>query len=76
MNKELIGEHFVNLHDLSFEQAEKVLLVQKQKKNKKKKFGEIAIELGFLEPKKLDEYLGNPLTIIKQMEVGGIEPPS
>ena len=57
MNKELIGEHFVNLHDLSFEQAEKVLSVQKQKKFKKKKFGEIAIELGFLEPKKLDEYL-------------------
>ena len=57
MNKELIGEHFVNLHDLSFEQAEKVLSVQKQKKNRKKKFGKIAIELGFLEPKKLDEYL-------------------
>ncbi len=58
MNKELIGEHFVNLHDLSFEQAEKVLKVQK--KNKKKKFGEIAIELGFLELKKLDEYLEEP----------------
>ena len=57
MNKELIGEHFVNLHDLSFEQAEKVLSVQKHKKNRKKKFGEIAIELGFLEPEKLDEYL-------------------
>ena len=60
MNKELIGEHFVNLQDLSFEQAEKVLYVQKQKKNRKKKFGEIAIELGFLEHKKLDEYLDNP----------------
>jgi len=59
MNKELIGEYFVNLHDLSFEQAEKVLSVQKQKKNRKKKFGEIAIELGFLEIKKLDEYLEN-----------------
>ncbi|MCK5673714.1 MAG: hypothetical protein KAH95_10065 [Spirochaetales bacterium] len=55
MNKELIGEHFVNLHDLSFEQAEKVLKVQKR--NKKKKFGEIAIDLGFLESKKLNEYL-------------------
>ena len=52
---ELIGEHFVNLKDLSFEQAEKVLQVQK--KNKKKKFGEIAVELGFLEPKKLDKYM-------------------
>jgi hypothetical protein len=57
MKQELIGEHFVNLHDLSFEQAEKVIKVQK--KNKKKKFGEIAIELGFLELKKLDEYLDN-----------------
>ena len=55
---ELIGEHFVNLKDLSFEQAEKVLLVQK--KNKKKKFGEIAVELGFLEPRKLDNYLDEP----------------
>ncbi len=63
MNKELIGEHFVNLHDLSFEQAEKVLKVQK--KNKKKKFGEIAIELGFLEPKKIDEYLDNTSILSK-----------
>lgn len=59
MSKELIGEHFVNLHDLSFEQAEKVLQVQKQKKNRKKKFGQIAVELGFLETIKLDEYLDN-----------------
>ena len=58
MEKELIGEHFVNLHDLSFEQAEKVLRVQK--KNRKKKFGEIAVELGFLELKKLDKYLEEP----------------
>lgn len=55
---ELIGEHFVNLKDLSFEQAEKVLRVQKT--NKKKKFGEIAVELGFLEPKKLESYLDEP----------------
>ena len=55
---ELIGEHFINLKDLSFEQAEKVLQVQK--KNKKKKFGEIAVELGFLEIKKLDKYLKEP----------------
>jgi hypothetical protein len=60
MNKELIGEYFVNLHDLSFEQAEKVLQVQKLKKNRKKMFGEIAIDLGFLESKRLDEYLDNP----------------
>ena len=59
MKKELIGEHFVNLHDLSFEQAEEVLKIQK--KNKKKKFGEIAIRLGFLAPKKLNEYLKDPI---------------
>ncbi|MCK5201825.1 MAG: hypothetical protein KAR21_25905 [Spirochaetales bacterium] len=59
MKRELIGEHFVNLHDLSFEQAEKVLRVQK--KNKKRKFGEIAVKLGFLELKKLDKYLDGPL---------------
>ena len=58
MKRELIGEHFVNLHDLSFEQAEKVLRVQK--KNKKMKFGEIAVELGFLQLKKLDKYLDDP----------------
>ena len=58
MNKELIGEHFVNLHNLSFEQAEKVF--REHKKNKKKKFGEIAVELGFLEFPKLDVYLENP----------------
>lgn len=57
---ELIGEHFVNLKDLSFEQAEKILQVQKQKKNKKKKFGEIAIELGFLEPREVNDYLEEP----------------
>jgi len=57
---ELIGEHFVNLKDLSFEQAEKVLQVQKYKKNRKKKFGEIAIELGFLEPGEVKEYLAEP----------------
>lgn len=55
---ELIGEHFVNLNDLSFEQAEEVLRIQK--KNRKKKFGVIAVELGFLEPKMLDEYLDKP----------------
>ena len=59
---ELIGEHFVNLKDLSFEQAEKVLSVQK--KNKKKKFGEIAVELGFLELKNLDKYLEEPLDTV------------
>jgi len=63
MNKELIGEHFVNLHDLSFEQAEKVLHVQKQKKNRKKKFGQIAIELGFLEQKKIVEYLDSSAAV-------------
>ena len=56
---ELIGEYFVNLKDLSFEQAEKVLRVQK--KNKKKEIGEIAVELGFLEHEKPDKYIEVPL---------------
>ncbi len=59
MNREFIGEHFINLNDLSFEQAEKVLQIQKQKKNRKKKFGEIAIELGYLAPEKISDYLEN-----------------
>lgn len=54
---ELTGEHFVNLNDLSFEQAEEVLRVQK--KNKKMKFYEIAIKLGFLKPKISDKYPDN-----------------
>lgn len=57
MKKEHIDKHFVNLHDLSFEQAERVLKVQK--KNKKKKFGEIAIELGFLEIQRIDDFHDN-----------------
>lgn len=58
MHELIIGEHFVNLKDLSFEQAEKILRFQK--KNKEKKFGEIAVELGFLEPKKLNKFLDEP----------------
>ena len=66
---ELIGEHFVNLKDLSFEQAEKVLQMQKYKKNRKKKFGEIAIELGFLEPSEVKEYLADPFSQKKKLEI-------
>ncbi len=57
MNKKFIGECFVNLKDLSFEQAEKILQVQKYKINRKKNFEEIAVELGFLEPGEAKEYL-------------------
>jgi len=45
--KEKIGERLVKLDILSFEQAERILKIQK--KNPKKKFGEIAVELGFIE---------------------------
>ena len=53
--KELIGEHFVNLQDLSFDQAEEVLRIQQ--KDRSRKFGEIAVELGYLEPRKLENFL-------------------
>ena len=58
--RELIVEYFVNLKDLSFEQAEKILQVQNYKKNRKKKIGEIALELGFLEPGEVHEYIKEP----------------
>ncbi len=51
METDLYTEHFVSLKDLSFEQAEKILQVQKQKKFRRKKVWEIAVDLGFLDPK-------------------------
>lgn len=43
---EKIGQHLVRLEYLSFDQAEEVLKFQKDNPNKK--FGEIAIELGYV----------------------------
>ena len=55
MNKR-IGEYFVSLNILSFEQAEKILKVQNEYPDKK--FGEIAVQLGYLDQRDVEEYLG------------------
>ena len=55
MNKR-IGEYFVSLNILSFEQAEKILKVQNEYPNKK--FGDIAVQLGYLNQRDVEEYLG------------------
>ncbi|MCK5200517.1 MAG: hypothetical protein KAR21_19315 [Spirochaetales bacterium] len=55
MNKK-IGEYFVSLNVLSFEQAEKILKVQNEYPDKK--FGEIAVQLDYLDQKEVEEYLG------------------
>ncbi len=54
MNKR-IGEHFIGLNRLSFEQCEKVL--QYQKNNPHMKFGEISVELGYLEQDEVNKYI-------------------
>ncbi len=53
--KKRIGDYFVGLNQLSFEQCEEVL--KYQKKNPHMKFGEISIELGYLSEKDIQEYL-------------------
>ena len=55
MNKR-IGEYFVSLNILSFEQAEKILKVQNEYPNKK--FRDIAVQLGYLDQRDVEEYLG------------------
>lgn len=52
MSNEKIGEQFIRLELLSFEQAEIVLQYQEMHKNMK--FGEIAMELGFLEKEQIE----------------------
>ncbi|MCK5153568.1 MAG: hypothetical protein KAQ93_04355 [Spirochaetales bacterium] len=51
-----IGEYFVSLNILSFEQAEKILEIQKDHPNKK--FGEIAVQLSYLDHNEVEDYLG------------------
>lgn len=52
--KEKIGERLIRLDLLSFEQAEMIL--QYQQENPQKKFGDIAVELGFLEEEQINQY--------------------
>lgn len=52
---EKIGQYFVRLEILSFEQAEEVIKTQQSEPHKK--FGEIAIELGYITPEDLKGFL-------------------
>ena len=53
--EEKIGQYFIRLELLSFEQAEHVL--KEQSNNKNKKFGEIALELGYITNEDIREYI-------------------
>ncbi|MDC7125913.1 MAG: hypothetical protein PQJ46_10105 [Spirochaetales bacterium] len=52
--KEKIGEHFLKLDLLSFEQAEEILIEQKTT-SPHKKFGEIALAKGYISKEDLEE---------------------
>ena len=53
--REKIGQYLVRLDYLSFEQAEEVLRVQQE--NPGRKFGDIAVELEFIDREILEEYI-------------------
>lgn len=57
--KEKIGEQLIRLDMLSFEQAEEILRYQEI--HPEKKFGDIAVELGFLDADQIGNYENNPL---------------
>jgi len=52
---EKTGQYFMRLDLLSFEQAEEILKIQRD--CPEKKFGEIAIETGFISPADLNDFL-------------------
>ena len=56
--KEKIGEYFVRLDLLSFEQASEILKIQSSS-SPHKKFGEIALELGYITLEDLDNAARN-----------------
>lgn len=53
--REKIGQYLVRLDYLSFEQAEEVVRIQQE--NPGRKFGEIAVELGYIDRDILEEYI-------------------
>jgi hypothetical protein len=55
--KEKIGENLVRLGKMKKEDAENVLRVQRDKYSYSRRFGEIAVEMGILDQKTLDDYL-------------------
>ena len=57
--KERIGEAMIRLGKMTKEQAREVLHLQKEKYHYNKRFGEIALELMYINRATLDEYLGD-----------------
>jgi len=55
--KERIGEGLVRLGKMKKEDAENVLRAQRDKYSYSRRFGEIAVEMGILDQKTLDDYL-------------------
>jgi len=53
--KERIGEYFAGIQMLSLEHIEKIM--EYQSEHPGLKFGEIAVTLGYLEQRDIDEYL-------------------
>lgn len=51
---EKIGQYLIRLELLSFEQAEEILSIQMS--NPEKKFGEIAIDLGYINSEDIEEW--------------------
>jgi len=56
-SKEKIGETFVRLGKMKKEDVKKILRVQRDKYSFSRRFGEIALEMGMLDQKTLDDYL-------------------
>ncbi len=52
---EKIGQYLIRLDLLSFEQAEKVLNIQVEQSHKR--FGEIAMELGYITDEDLEDFI-------------------
>lgn len=52
---EKTGQYFIRLELLSFEQAEEILKIQQSVPESK--FGEIAMELGYITPEDLEDFL-------------------
>jgi predicted DNA-binding protein len=68
-SKEKIGETFVRLGKMKKEDVKKILRVQRDKYSFSRRFGEIALEMGMLDQKTLDDYLdGNNLNSRRKSE--------
>jgi hypothetical protein len=59
--KEKIGETFVRLGKMKKEDVARILRVQRDKYSFSRRFGEVAVEMGILDQKTLDDYLTGKL---------------